>query len=70
MTTDDTSKDEPAVTEQSGTSLIVLSSDEILTVIEQLHACYDYCAAWKEPVHEEDREKEQEDRAGVPGIQR
>jgi hypothetical protein len=25
-----------------------LSADEILTVIDELHLCYDYCAAWKE----------------------
>lgn len=23
--------------------------------IDELHACYDYCAAWKEPTQERDR---------------
>jgi hypothetical protein len=41
-----------AVVEQPKTSDVVSSSERILTVIEQLHACYDYCAAWKEPPRE------------------
>jgi hypothetical protein len=43
-----------AVIEQSTGSVVVLSSEQILTVIEQLHACYDYCAAWKEPTQVSD----------------
>jgi hypothetical protein len=34
--------------EQSTQSVVVLSADQILRVIKELHACYDYCAAWKE----------------------
>lgn len=41
-----------AVVEQSKTSYAVISSERILTVIAQLHACYDYCAAWKDPPRE------------------
>lgn len=44
-----------AVIEQSEGASVVLSADQILTVIEQLHACYDYCAAWKEPMQQQDR---------------
>lgn len=55
MPTDVTTKHERAVIEQSKTSVAVLSSEQILTVIEQLHACYDYCAAWKEPAQQDDR---------------
>lgn len=36
------------VIEQSADSAVVVSADQILTVIKELHACYDYCAAWKE----------------------
>jgi hypothetical protein len=47
---------ECAVIEQSKTSVaVLLSSEQILTVIEHLHACYDYCAAWKEPAQQDDR---------------
>lgn len=34
--------------EQSADSIVVLSADQILRVIKELHACYDYCAVWKE----------------------
>lgn len=44
-----TSPDGRAVIEQSEGACVALSADQILTVIEQLHACYDYCASWKEP---------------------
>lgn len=27
---------------------VVFSADQIQAVIKQLHACYDYCALWKE----------------------
>jgi hypothetical protein len=50
-----TTSDGQAMIEQlSGTSL-KLSAEEILMVIEQLHACYDYCAAWKDPTKEQNR---------------
>jgi len=42
-----TTKDGRAAIEQSNNS-IVLSADQILAVIRELHVCYDYCAAWKE----------------------
>lgn len=35
--------------EQSTDSVVVLSAEQILRVIKQLHVCYDYCATWKEP---------------------
>ena len=38
-----------AVIEQSNDAVVVLTSEQILTVIKELHACYDYCAAWKQP---------------------
>ena len=47
--------------------------EQILTVIEQLHACYDYCAAWKEPAQQDDRAddiKTQDDEASGSGISR
>ncbi len=37
-----------AVIEQSTGGVVVLSAEQILTFIRELHACYDYCAAWKE----------------------
>ena len=37
-----------AVIEQSDGRSIVLSAEQILAVINDLHACYDYCAAWKQ----------------------
>lgn len=36
-----------AVIEQSQ-GCIILSGEQILAVIKELHVCYDYCAAWKE----------------------
>lgn len=38
-----------AVIEQPQGSVVLFSAAEILTVIRELHACYDYCATWKEP---------------------
>ena len=58
-----TTKHERAVIEQSRT--VTLSSEQILTVIEQLHACYDYCAAWKESPQEADLTAEEERRADL-----
>jgi len=43
-----TTSDGRVAIEQS-TESVVLSADQILRVIKELHACYDYCAAWKEP---------------------
>jgi hypothetical protein len=44
-----TTPDGRVVIEHSTESIVVLSGDQILRVISELHACYDYCAAWKEP---------------------
>lgn len=38
-----------AVIEQPQASVVLFSAAQILTVIRELHACYDYCATWKEP---------------------
>lgn len=38
-----------AVIEQPQGSVVLFSAEQILTVIRELHVCYDYCAAWKEP---------------------
>ena len=43
-----TAPDGCVVIEQSADSVVVLSAEQILAVIKELHACYDYCAAWKE----------------------
>lgn len=40
-----------AVIEQSS-GTVVLEAEQILTVIKQLHACYDYCAVWKQAPQE------------------
>jgi hypothetical protein len=50
-----TTSDGRAVIEQSQGSVVVLSPEQILKVIDELRACYDYCAAWKPPVEEGDR---------------
>jgi len=50
-----TTSDGRAVIEQSQGSVVVLSADQILSVIDELRACYDYCAAWKQPAQEPDR---------------
>lgn len=42
-----TTEDGRAVIEQPNNA-IVLSDEQILAVIRELHVCYDYCAAWKE----------------------
>jgi hypothetical protein len=34
--------------EQSPDSMVVVPADQILKIIKELHACYDYCAVWKE----------------------
>jgi hypothetical protein len=43
-----TTEDGRAVIEQP-TGTVVLKPEQIAAVIEQLHVCYDYCAAWKRP---------------------
>lgn len=40
-----------AVIEQASGS-VVLNAEQIVTVIKQLHACYDYCAVWKQTEQE------------------
>lgn len=47
-----TTADGRAAIEQSNGATVFLSSEQILTVISELHACYDYCALWKEPAQE------------------
>jgi hypothetical protein len=44
-----TTIDGRAVIEQAQGSIVLLSAQQILEVIQGLHACYDYCATWKEP---------------------
>jgi hypothetical protein len=43
-----TTPDGRVAIEQATQTVVLLSPDQILTVIKELHACYDYCAAWKE----------------------
>jgi hypothetical protein len=47
-----TTPDGRVTIEQAESSVVTLSADQILAVIHQLHACYDYCAAWKEPTQD------------------
>jgi hypothetical protein len=49
-----TRPDKRTVIEQATGSAVVLSAEQIMAVIDQLHACYDYCAAWKEPTQQSD----------------
>jgi len=44
-----TTIDGQAVIEQPQGSVVLFSAEQILTVIRELHVCYDYCASWKEP---------------------
>jgi len=44
-----TTIDGRAVIEQSQGAVVMLSAEQILTVIRELHVCYDYCAAWRMP---------------------
>ena len=39
--------------EQPNDVVVVLSPNEILRVIQELHVCYDYCAAWKDTTSED-----------------
>lgn len=43
-----TTEDGCTVIEQSADSMVVLSAEQILKVIKDLHVCYDYCAVWKQ----------------------
>jgi hypothetical protein len=45
-------EDGRAAIQQSNSATVVLSADQILAVIKELHVCYDYCAAWKQPPRE------------------
>jgi hypothetical protein len=47
-----TTQEGHAVIEQSQSAVVLTSPEQILTVINNLHACYDYCAAWKQPIQE------------------
>jgi hypothetical protein len=49
-----TTPDGHTVIEQSQGS-VVFSADQIQAVIKELHACYDYCALWKESMAGQDR---------------
>jgi hypothetical protein len=40
-----------AIIEQSS-GTVVLEAEQIQAVIKQLHACYDYCAVWKQTAQE------------------
>jgi len=42
------------VIEQSTSTVVFQSAEQILAVIKELRACYDYCAAWKESTNEKD----------------
>ena len=44
-----TTSDGRAVIEQPQGSIVLVSAAQIVAVINELHACYDYCATWKEP---------------------
>ncbi|NLG75936.1 MAG: hypothetical protein GX535_06840 [Xanthomonadaceae bacterium] len=46
-----TSEDGHAVIEQPAGS-VRLSAEDILAVIRELQACYDYCAAWRQSAQE------------------
>jgi len=48
-----TSPNGRAVIEQSDGRCVVLSAEQIVAVINDLRACYDYCAAWKEQADDE-----------------
>lgn len=47
-----TTSERRAVIEQGSGSVVVLEAEQILAVIKQLHACYDYCAVWKQTEQE------------------
>jgi hypothetical protein len=43
-----TTIDGRTVIEQSDDAVVTLTAEQILIVISELRACYDYCAAWKQ----------------------
>ena len=45
-----TTADGRTVIEQSSAATVTLTAEQILVVISQLRACYDYCATWKQPL--------------------
>jgi hypothetical protein len=38
--------------EQSCDTVVLLTAEQVLTVIKELHVCYDYCAIWKDTAPE------------------
>ena len=40
------------VIEQSCDAAVMLTAEQVLTVMKELHVCYDYCATWKEALPE------------------
>jgi hypothetical protein len=42
-------RDGRTVIEQPQGSIVLESAAQIVAVINELHACYDYCATWKTP---------------------
>ena len=49
-----TTQDGRAAIQQSTTAVVLLSAEQILTVINELRECYDYCAAWKDEASPQD----------------
>jgi hypothetical protein len=49
-----TTPDGRTVIEQSSDAVVTLTAEQILKVISELRACYDYCAAWKQSRPEQD----------------
>lgn len=47
-----TTQDGRAAIQQSADVVVLLSAEQILTVINDLRECYDYCAAWKDAAAE------------------
>jgi hypothetical protein len=45
-----TTEGRAVIQQSSGT--VVLEAEQIQLVIKQLHACYDYCAVWKQTEQE------------------
>jgi hypothetical protein len=43
-----TTTDGRAVIEQAQATVVLFSAAQILAVIRELHACYGYCARWKD----------------------
>ena len=47
-----TTADGRTLIEQPNDAVVTLTADQIMTVIAELRACYDYCATWKESPQE------------------